>query len=97
MRHAILAALLGAAAVPALAAEQPVALAPGPGEDLTASRCAICHSVDYIRMNSVFLSPDGWKAEVTKMRTAYGAPIDDATADSIVQYLAAHYAVPPKS
>ena len=48
-------------------------------------------------MNSVFLSPDVWKAEVTKMRTAFGAPIDDDTANIILQYLTTNYAVPPKS
>jgi hypothetical protein len=29
------------------------------------------------------------------MRTAFGAPIDDATAAQITAYLAAHYAVTP--
>ena len=28
-------------------------------------------------MNSVFLTPDEWKAEVTKMRRPMAAPIDD--------------------
>ena len=97
MRSAIIAALLGLCAAPALAAEQPVPLKPGQGMDSTAAMCNICHSLDYIRMNSVFLSPEGWKAEVTKMRAAYGAPIDDATADAIQHYLAAQYGVPPKS
>jgi uncharacterized protein (DUF697 family) len=48
-------------------------------------------------MNSVFLTPDAWKAEVAKMREAYGAPIDDDTAAAIVKYLSATYGVPPKS
>ena len=47
-------------------------------------------------MNSRFLTPEVWKAEVTKMRTAFGAPIDDDAANAIIAYLAAHYAVPPK-
>ena len=41
--------------------------------------------------------PDGWKAEVTKMRTPLGAPIDDDRADTIVKYLSATYAAQPKS
>ena len=59
--------------------------------------CAVCHTLNYIRMNSVFLTPDAWKAEVAKMREAYGAPIDDDTAAAIVKYLSATYGVPPKS
>jgi len=99
MRHTIVAALLCLAALvrPALGGEQPVPLKPGPGMETTASTCNICHSLDYIRMNSVFLSPAGWKAEVAKMRAAFGAPIDDATAEAIQTYLAAQYATPPKS
>jgi mono/diheme cytochrome c family protein len=97
MRSIIVAALIALAAVPALAGEQAVPLKAGQGMDVTSSVCAICHSLDYIRMNSVFLSPDGWKAEVTKMRSAFGAPIDDATADAIQHYLAAQYGTPPKS
>ena len=62
-------------------------LKPGPGLDAVQASCATCHTLNYIRMNSVFLTPDVWKAEVTKMRTAYGAPIDDDTADTIVKYL----------
>jgi hypothetical protein len=46
-------------------------------------------------MNSVFLSPAAWKAEVTKMRTVFGAPIDESTAADIAAYLAANYAAKP--
>jgi uncharacterized protein (DUF697 family) len=47
-------------------------------------------------MNSVFLSPAAWTAEVTKMRTAFGAQIDDSAADEIAAYLAANSAVAAK-
>jgi uncharacterized protein (DUF697 family) len=47
-------------------------------------------------MNSMFLTPAAWKAEVTKMRTAFGAQIDDDIAAEITAYLAANYAVPGK-
>lgn len=77
-------------------ADPPAPLKPGAGEDVTSAYCSTCHTSDYIVMNSTFLTPDQWKAEVTKMRTAFGAPIDDATAAQIVAYLAAHYAVPAK-
>ena len=81
-------------ATPALAQE---ALKPGPGLDAVATSCSVCHTTDYIRMNSPFLTPDGWKAEVAKMRDAYGAPIDDDTASTIVKYLSENYGVPAKS
>ena len=82
------------AAAPALAEEQPVQLKAGPGLEVVQTRCAACHSLDYVRMNSPFLTADGWKAEVTKMRTAFGAEIDDAEAATIVNYLAATYGPP---
>jgi hypothetical protein len=72
-------------------------LKPGPGDETTAATCTACHTTDYIVMNSSFLPPDGWKAEVAKMRAAYGAPIDDTTAAEITDYLAKNYAaVAPK-
>ena len=43
-------------------------------------------------MNSPFLSPAAWKAEVTKMRAAFGAPMDDAVVAEIAGYLGANYA-----
>jgi hypothetical protein len=42
-------------------------------------------------MNSPFLKPMGWDAEVTKMIKAYGAPVDDADAKAIAEYLKANY------
>ena len=84
-------------AVPAALADENVPLKPGPGLDAVQTSCSICHTLNYIRMNSVFLTPNDWKAEVTKMRTALGAPIDDDTADTIVKYLSANYAAQPKS
>jgi mono/diheme cytochrome c family protein len=86
----LLAALLLCAA-PALAAETPITLKPGPGGDLMEQNCSGCHSLDYVRMNAPFLTVDGWKAEIAKMRGGYGAPVDDADAAKIVAYLAATY------
>jgi hypothetical protein len=87
-------ALLGAA--PAFAQED-AKLKPGPGVDAVSTSCSTCHTLNYIRMNSVFLTPDAWKAEVTKMRTALGAPIDAEMANVIVKYLSENYAAQPKS
>jgi mono/diheme cytochrome c family protein len=93
-RFLLTAALLCAAPV---LAQEAVTLKPGPGHDEATISCAVCHTLNYIRMNSVFLTPDAWKAEVTKMREGFGAPIDDDTANTIVKYLSATYAVQPKS
>jgi sulfite dehydrogenase (cytochrome) subunit B len=78
-------------AAPALAAEQSVELRPGVGVDAVAANCGGCHSLDYVRMNAPFLTADAWKAEVTKMRAAFGAPIGDADAAAIQAYLAGAY------
>lgn len=65
-------------------------LAPGAGVEKVSTLCNICHSLDYITMQ-----PPGtkaqWAAEVTKMRKVMGAPINDADAEVIINYLAAHY------
>jgi uncharacterized protein (DUF697 family) len=42
-------------------------------------------------MNSPFPNADMWGAEVTKMIKAFGAPIDEADARAIVDYLKANY------
>ena len=82
------------AAGPAFAEEQPVTLKPGAGQATVEQNCAGCHSLDYVRMNAPFLTADGWKAEVTKMRAAFGAHIDDADAAAIQAYLTAQYGPP---
>ena len=91
MRRIAIAALAMLIAAPALAQEPTIDLKKAPGLDKVQTNCAVCHSLDYIRMNAPFLNADGWKAEVTKMRTAFGAPIDDADAEAILKYLSTHY------
>ena len=75
--------------------ERPVVLKPGPGLDKVEGNCGACHSLDYIPMNSPFLNAAGWNAEVTKMIKAFGAPINDADAKAIVDYLTKNYGVRP--
>lgn len=93
-RIAWLVVLACAAAWPAAAQDAP--LAPGPGKDVVEAGCGLCHTLSYIPMNSRFMAPEVWKAEVTKMRTAFGAPIDDQAADAIITYLVGNYGAPPK-
>ena len=78
-------------AVPAAAEEKPVRLKEAPGLDKVESNCGVCHSLDYIQMNSPFPNAALWDAEVTKMIKAFGAPIDDADAAAIKNYLSQNY------
>ena len=89
---ALFAALLTAAVVaPAFAEEKPVQLKQAPGLDKVEANCAACHSLDYIQMNSPYPSAATWEAEVNKMIKAFGAPIDDADAKAIIEYLKKNY------
>jgi mono/diheme cytochrome c family protein len=75
----------------ALAAEQEIKLKQGPGLDKVEANCAACHSLAYIPMNSPFLNAAGWDAAVNKMINALKAPIDEADAKAIKEYLAKNY------
>jgi hypothetical protein len=79
------------AASAARADEASVSLKDGPGRDAVVNNCAACHSLDYIQMNSPFPDRKVWEAEVTKMIKVFGAPVDEADAKTIVDYLTAHY------
>jgi mono/diheme cytochrome c family protein len=91
MRTIVFAVAIAALALPAAAQEKPVALKQAPGLDKVQANCSGCHSLDYIVMNSPYPSAALWSAEVTKMISVYGAPIDEATAKSIAEYLAKNY------
>ena len=87
----IAAALAAVVAAPTFADEASVALTKATGLDQVASNCDTCHSLDYIQMNSPFPNAALWEAEVTKMIKAYGAPVSDADAAVIVDYLKKNY------
>ena len=79
-------------ALPAVAgAEQAIKLKPGAGMDKAEANCQACHSLAYIPMNSPYLKPAQWSAEVDKMIKVMGAPIDDADAKAIKDYLSQNY------
>jgi mono/diheme cytochrome c family protein len=88
-------AFLAVSAVLVRADEQPIPLREGPGLAELSANCQGCHSLDYVRMNAPFISPDTWKAEIAKMRGAYGASIDDEDPGKILAYLTTNYG-PPK-
>ena len=69
-------------------------LKPGPHSDLAQTQCQFCHSTDYIVMQ-----PRGdakqWDVVVNKMIKTFGAPLSEADAKAITEYLATTYG-PPK-
>jgi sulfite dehydrogenase (cytochrome) subunit B len=95
MRSIFIALMMALVARPVAADEQkPVRLKQAPGLDKVEANCGGCHTLDYIPMNSPFLSADGWEAEVAKMIKAFAAPIDQADAKVIADYLKKNYGLP---
>ena len=70
-----------------------VAFKPGAGSQTATARCLICHSAAYVTTQPP-LERAKWQAEVAKMRTAFGAPMSDADAAEIVDYLTSAYGKP---
>ncbi|OIQ79611.1 hypothetical protein GALL_386460 [mine drainage metagenome] len=91
--RSITAAVVLALSSPAcvFADESRVQLAAGSGGDAVSANCVMCHSLDYIQMNSPFLDEKGWTAEVHKMVKAYGAPIKEEDQTVIIAYLVKQY------
>lgn len=92
MKRYALAALLALAAPPAFAQDENIVLKDGPGKEAVERNCSVCHSLDYIPMNSKFLDRAKWDATIKKMAGPYGAGIDPDDAKAILDYLAANYA-----
>jgi len=91
MRTIIAAFAVLALSLPAAAEEQPIDLKKAPGLDKVEGNCGSCHTLDYIQMNSPYPNAALWDAEVTKMIKVYGAPITDADAKAIAEYLKKNY------
>ncbi len=64
----------------------------GPGREVTAAHCALCHSLEYIPANAPAMDRAGWQKTVQKMRERFGAPITDEEAKVILDYLGTSYA-----
>jgi sulfite dehydrogenase (cytochrome) subunit B len=94
MRSISIVVMTATLALPAAADEKPVRLKQAPGLEKVESDCGPCHSLDYIPMNSPFLNSAGWDAEVAKMINAFSAPIDQADAKVIADYLKENYGIP---
>src|SRR5512138_1423746 len=92
MRAAAIAAAVSSLLVAAARADEAeVQLRDGPGKDLVVASCAMCHSLDYIPMNSPFVDAKGWEGTVNKMIKVLGAPITPEDAARIREYLATFY------
>ena len=89
--RAVLAVALLSCGAAAQADESSVTLAPGAGLERVQASCAMCHSLDYIVMNSPFQDRAGWDKTVTKMVKVMGAPLTPEDTVAIVDYLDRHY------
>ena len=65
----------------------------GPNVKVVNQNCLACHSAEMV-LDQPLLPRATWAAEVTKMRNVYKAPVSDADAALIVDYLAATHAPP---
>jgi len=89
MRSVLVALALVSSA--AHSAEDAVRLTDDPARQTVEANCSMCHSLDYIPMNSPFLDRKGWEASVAKMINVMGAPIREQDVPAIVDYLTRHY------
>lgn len=76
--------------VPATTAtkQDPDFLPPGPGKDLVVKYCVSCHSIRNVTAKRG--TKEEWNQTVDKM-IEHGAPLSDAEADTVVQYLSASF------
>ena len=88
---ALICTLLAFASRAAAEDETGFKLAEGPGHDQVRAVCSMCHSLDYIVMNSPFQDKAGWEKTVTKMIKVFGAPLTAEESAAIVAYLERHY------
>lgn len=76
---------------PASPSEPTIQLKDAPGRELAASRCNICHSLEYLPSNSPAMNRSGWQKSIQKMKERFGAPISDEEAKQILDYLDGNY------
>jgi len=66
---------------------------PGNGVEAATSYCLICHSAGMV-LRQPPLTRGDWRAEIVKMRSAYGAPIPDDQVGVLADYLAGLFKQP---
>ena len=84
-------ATLASASAPA--DETKIRMKDGPEVATLLANCSGCHSLDYVQMNSRFMKRANWEAEVKKMVSVMGAPVSEADAAKLVDYLTREYGV----
>lgn len=88
----LLGSLIGVLAVPASATDETdIVLAEGEGRDRVQAMCSMCHSLDYIVVNSPFQDRAAWEKSVRKMVDVMGAPLTEEDVTVVVNYLASQY------
>ncbi|MBP1153057.1 cytochrome c [Methylocaldum sp. RMAD-M] len=93
MLNTLLPALVAVFSTSAFAGEAQIELKEGAGRDTVMANCVMCHSIDYIQMNSLFMKRTDWQATVDKMVNVMGAPISQDDISVILDYLTTYYGV----
>jgi len=62
-----------------------------PGYAKAQTNCVACHSAEYMLYQPPTAPRAYWEAMVTRMKTVFKAPIDDADMPAIVDYLVKTY------
>jgi cytochrome c5 len=91
VRSAILSVVLAVPIAIAAADETSIRLAEGAGLTQVQASCSMCHSLDYILMNSPFQDKAGWEKTVNKMVKVMGAPLTADDIATVVGYLDSRY------
>lgn len=95
VRSAVLSVFLVAPILATAADETSIRLTEGTGLAQVQATCSMCHSLDYIQMNSPFLDQAGWEKTVNKMVKVMGAPLAADDMAVVVTYLYSHYGKEP--
>ena len=91
VRSALTSVVLAASITTATADETSLRLTEGPGLTQVQASCSMCHSLDYILMNSPFQDKAAWEKTVNKMVKVMGAPLTAEDITAVVAYLDTHY------
>ena len=91
VRSALTSVVLAASRPGSAAAPPTDRLTDGAGLTQVQANCSMCHSLDYILMNSPFQDKAGWEKTVNKMVKVMGAPLPADDIAVVVTYLVSHY------
>jgi cytochrome c5 len=91
VRSAVTSVMLAASIATAAADEGSIRLTEGAGLPQVQASCSMCHSLDYILMNSPFQDKAAWEKTVNKMVKVMGAPMTADDVAAVVAYLETHY------